>query len=67
MPARKIKYNGTNNQILTGAELMRTAIDDWTAFTDNDETLFEWYPELAKILPNKKYKVTPQLEFEEAD
>lgn len=54
-------------QILTGTELMKTAIDDWNAFPDNDETLFEWYPNLAKVLPNKKYKVNPQLEFEEVD
>lgn len=53
-------------QIISGAELMRTAIDDWNAFPDNDETLFDWYPELAKVLPDKKYKVWPMLEFEEA-
>lgn len=53
-------------QIISGAELMRTAIDDWEAFPDNDETIFDWYPELAKVLPDKKYKVWPMLEFEEA-
>ncbi len=65
--ARKIDINNVDCRILTGTELIKVAVDDWNAFPDNDETLFEWYPDLAKVLPNKKYKVNPQLEFEEVD
>jgi hypothetical protein len=64
---RKINISNVDCRILTGTELIKVAVDDWNAFPDNDETLFEWYPDLAKVLPNKKYKVNPQLEFEEVD
>ena len=64
---REINISNVDCRILTGTELIKVAVDDWNAFPDNDETLFEWYPDLAKVLPNKKYKVNPQLEFEEVD
>ncbi len=82
MPVRKMSFNGIDfstpqypeiekedgdYQILTGAELMRTAIDDWQNFADNDETLIQWYPKLDVVLPNKKYKAWPELQFEEAE
>lgn len=67
MPARKITINDVDYQVLTGAELIRTAIDDWQNFADNDETLIQWYPQLNIVLPNKKYRVWPELQFEEVD
>lgn len=67
MPARKIKYDEKEYWILTGAEFIRTAIDDWLNFTDNDVTLIQWYPKLDVVLPNKKYVVSPMLDFEEVE
>ncbi|KRM79487.1 hypothetical protein FC84_GL001667 [Lapidilactobacillus dextrinicus DSM 20335] len=67
MPARKININDVDYQVLTGAELIRTAIDDWLNFTDNDVTLIQWYPKLDVVLPNKKYVVSPMLDFEEVE
>ena len=65
MPARKINIDDVDYQVLTGAELIRTAIDDWQNFTDNDVTLIQWYAKLDIVLPNKKYGVSPMLDFEE--
>ncbi len=82
MPARKITFNGIDfstpqypeiktedgdYQILTGAELIKTAVDDWLNFANNDETLIQWYPKLGVVLPNKKYVVSPMLDFEEVN
>lgn len=57
--------------IYTGAELIRTAVDDWADFSEGDEKLMDWFPELADLLPKKKYKTDPQLmcieEVEEND
>ena len=47
--------------IYTGAELIRTAVDDWADFSEGDEKLMDWFPELADLLPKKKYKTDPQL------
>ena len=65
MPARKINIDDVDYQVLTGAELIRTAIDDWQNFTDNDVTLIQWYAKLDIVLPNKKYVVSTMLGFEE--
>ena len=47
--------------IYTGAELIKTAIDDWKGFSNGNETLMEYFPELEDVLPNKKYKADSQL------
>lgn len=67
MPARKIKFNEEEYQILTGAELMRKAVYDWQKFANDDRTLIQWFPELSNVLKNKKYRVSPILDFEEID
>lgn len=67
MPTRKITINDVDCQVLTGAELIKTAIDDWQNFADNDETLTQWYPQLNTVLPHKKYRVYPELQFEEVE
>jgi hypothetical protein len=55
-------YNvDTNELVYTGAELIRTAIDDWAGFSEGDEKLMDWFPELGMLLPNKKYKTDRQL------
>lgn len=58
-----IDKDNPDNQILTGAELMRTAIDDWQWI--DDMSLFDWYPELKTVRATKKYLVTSELLFEE--
>jgi hypothetical protein len=58
-----IDRDDSDNQILTGAELMRTAIDDWQWI--DDMSLFDWYPELTTVRAKRKYLVTSELLFEE--
>ena len=58
-----IDKDNPDNQILTGAELMRTAIDDWQWI--DDMSLFDWYSELKTVRATKKYLVTSELLFEE--
>lgn len=59
-----IDKDDPDNQILTGAELIRTAIDDWQWV--DDMSFFDWYSDLKIARSKKKYIVTPELYFEEA-
>lgn len=52
---------GGDVMIYTGAELIQTAVDDWADFSEGNERLMDWFPELAEIMPLKKYKTDPML------
>ena len=67
MPARNITFNKEEYWILTGADLIKTAVDDWQAFDDDDLSLIEWFPELSRVKSYKKYKVWSELQFEEIE
>lgn len=67
---KQMVYDNTNDSlILTGAELLRTAIEKWVTYSDGNKDLYTYFNRigLEDVLPFKVYKTDSILTYIELE